>query len=52
MVEEGHPDGVEARYGVIVEQSVKDGRCKVGAEMCRVVDRVAGDLLWGNIRDT
>ena len=50
MIKEGQHDGVEARYGVEVEEFVKDERWEVGAEMRRVVDCVAGDLLWRNIR--
>ena len=44
-MEDGHADGVEARDGIEVEYFVEDGRGEVCAEMRRVVDGVAGDLL-------
>lgn len=36
---------MEARYGVEVVESVEDVRGQLGAEVCGVIDCVAGDLL-------
>lgn len=51
MIEEAQTDEVEARYGIEVEELVEEGRWQMGAEMCGVVDCVAGDLLRTSVRD-
>ena len=45
MIEEASPNGIEARYSIVVEEFVEDEWWKVGAKVCGVVDNVAGDLL-------
>lgn len=51
VIEEAQTDEVEARYGIEVEELVEEGRWQMGAEMCGVVDCVAGDLLRTSVRD-
>lgn len=45
MIEDAQSDEMETCYGLVVEECVEDGRRKVGAKVCRVVDCVAGKLL-------
>lgn len=50
LVEDVEGDGVEACYGLVVEEDVEDGRREVGAEVCWVFDCVAGELLEEDVR--
>lgn len=51
MIEESKPNEVKARYGIEVEEFVEDERWEMGAEMRRVVDCIACDLLRNSVRE-
>lgn len=49
-IEKAQADEMEACYGGEVVESVEEGRWEVVAEVCGVVDYVAGDLLRKSFR--
>ena len=51
MIEQASPNGIEARYSIVIEEFVEDEWWQVGAKVCGVVDNVAGDLLQKNVRE-